>query len=185
MADVVIEVTEVELSEYLGLSTRRIRQLFKVGVIIKSQRGRYDLKRSVLGYINFIRQQETETNVSLEKLKVSKEATNLEHEKLKKRKTELQVLELEKKLHRSEDVEYFWNAMVLAAKSRLTTIPVKCAPILVGIEDRKEIQSILKREVAEALNEIADYDVEKFDADYGEEDGEDDTECETCVEATQ
>jgi phage terminase Nu1 subunit (DNA packaging protein) len=175
MADV-IEVTEVELSEYLGLSTRRIRQLFKEGVVIKSQRGRYDLKKSVLGYINSVRQQEKRLDDNLEKLKISKEATSLQHEQLKKRKTELQVQELEKKLHRSEDVEYFWNAMVLAAKSRLTSIPVKCAPILVGIEDRKEIQSILKREVAEALNEIADYDVEKFDANFGEEDGWDDTE---------
>ena len=175
MADV-IEVTEVELAEYLGLSTRRIRQLFKEGVVIKSQRGRYDLKSSVLGYINSIRQAEKKKDVDLEKLKISKEAEGLMHERLKKRITELKVQEMEKKLHRSEDVEYFWNTMVLAAKSRLTSIPVKAAPLLVGIEDRKEIQSILKREVAEALNEIADYDVEKFDMDYTEEDASDESE---------
>ena len=175
MADV-IEVTEVELAEYLGLSTRRIRQLYKDGVVIKSQRGRYDLKVSVLGYINSIRQDDRKNGADLEKLKISKEAESLMHERLKKRKTELVVLEMEKKLHRSEDVEYFWNAMVLAAKSRLTSIPVKCAPILVGIEDRKEIQSILKREVADALNEIAEYDVEKFDMNFEEEDSEDESE---------
>lgn len=171
MAD--IEVTEVELAEYLGLSTRRIRQLFKEGVVIKSQRGRYDLKKSVLGYINSIRQQEKQMDASLEKLKISKEATSLQHEQLKKRKTELQVQELEKKLHRAEDVEYFWNAMVLSAKSRLTSIPVKTAPLLVGIEDRKEIQAILKREVADALNEIANYDVDKFDSKFEEDEGDD------------
>ena len=174
MADV--EVTEVELAEYLGLSTRRIRQLFKEGVVIKSQRGRYDLKGSVLGYINSLRQQEKKMDSSLEKLKISKEATSLQHEQLKKRKTELQVRELEKKLHKAEDVEYYWNSMVLAAKSRLTAIPVKCAPVLVGIEDRKEIQSILKREVAEALNELADYDVDSFDVDYEDDDAGDDYE---------
>lgn len=168
MADVV-EVSEVELAEYLGLSTRRIRQLFKEGVVIKSQRGRYDLKQSVLGYINSIRQLDKKKDADLEKLKISKEAESLMHERLKKRMTELKVQELEKKLHRSEDVEFFWNSMVLAAKSRLTSIPVKCAPLLVGIEDRKEIQSILKREVAEALNEIADYDVDKFDLEFEDE----------------
>lgn len=164
----VIEVTEVDLAEYLGLSTRRIRQLVKEGVVIKSQRGRYDLKASVLGYINSIRQHEKKADI--EKLKISREAESLMHERLKKRMTELKVHEMEKKLHRSEDVEYFWNSMVLAAKSRLTAIPVKCAPILVGIEDRKEIQAILKREVADALNEIADYDVDKFDMEFEEED---------------
>lgn len=165
MADVV-EVTEVELAEYLGLSTRRIRQLFKEGVVIKSQRGRYDLKSSVLGYINSIRQQEKKKDVDLEKLKISREAESLMHERLKKRKTELEVLNLEKKMHTSEDVEYFWNAMVLAAKAKITSIPVKCAPILVGIEDRKEIQSILKREISEALSELANYDIDNFESDY-------------------
>lgn len=169
MADV-IEVTEVELAEYLGLSTRRIRQLFKEGIVIKSQRGRYDLKGSVLGYINSLRQAEKKMDASIEKMKISKEATTLQHEQLKKRKTELQVQEMEKKLHRAEDVEYYWNAMVLAAKSRLTAIPVKCAPVLVGIEDRKEIQAILKREVGDALNEIANYDVDQFDTDFEEDD---------------
>ena len=172
----VIEVTTVELAEYLGLSDRRIRQLEKEGIVIKSQRGRYDLKGSVLGYINSLRQQEKKMDASLEKLKISKEATSLQHEQLKKRKTELQVRELEKKLHRAEDVEYFWNTMVIAVKSRLTAIPVKCAPILVGIEDRKEIQAILKREVTDALNEIADYDVDQFDTEFEEEEGEDATE---------
>lgn len=171
-----IEVTEVELAEYLGLSTRRIRQLVKEGVVIKSQRGRYDLKRSVLGYINSIRQQENKAGADLDKLKISREAESLMHERLKKRKTELQVLEMEKKLHRSEDVEYFWNSMVLAVKSRLTAIPVKCAPLLLGIEDRKEVQAILKREVADALNELAEYDVEQFDRDFADEDTEDATE---------
>lgn len=161
-----IEVTEVELAEYLGLSTRRIRQLFKAGVVIKSQRGKYDLKNSVLGYINSIRQSETKKDADLEKLKISREAESLMHERLKKRKTELQVLNLEKKMHTSEDVEYFWNSMVLAAKSRITAIPVKCAPILVGIEDRKEIQTILKREVSDALNELANYNIDLFESDF-------------------
>lgn len=168
-----IEVTEVELAEYLGLSTRRIRQLYKDGVCIKSQRGRYDLKASIQGYIKSIKQEESKKGADLDKLKISKEAESLMHERLKKRMTELKVLEMEKKLHRSEDVEYFWNAMVLSAKSRLTAIPVKCAPLLVAIEDRKEIQAILKREVAEALNEIANYDVDKFDIDFTEEEAGD------------
>lgn len=168
----VIEVTEVELAEYLGLSDRRIRQLSKSGVVIKSQRGRYDLKASVQGYINSIRQDEKKLDANLDKLKLSKEATALQHEQLKKRKTELQVQEMEKKLHRAEDVEHFWNVMALAVKSRLTAIPVKCAPLLVGIEDRKEIQAILKREVTEALNEVSDYDVEQYAANLEDDDAD-------------
>lgn len=165
----VIEVTEAELAEYLGLSTRRIRQLFKEGIVIKSQRGKYDLKASVNKYINTLRDREKNQNENLEKLKISKEAETLMHERLKKRKTELVVLQMEKKMHTSADVEYFWNAMVMSAKSRLTSIPVKVAPSLVGLEDRKEIQTILKREVTEALSELANYDIEQFESEYADD----------------
>ena len=165
MADI-IEVTEVELAEYLALSTRRVRQLATAGVVVKSQRGRYDLKASILGYINTLRKEDKTKEENLEKLKTAQEAENLLHLKLKKRKTELEVLQLEKKMHTSEDVEYFWNAMVLAAKSKITAIPVKCAPVLVGIEDRKEIQAILNREVTEALRELANYDIDSFESDF-------------------
>lgn len=167
-----IEVTEKELSEYLGLSDRRIRQLFKQGIVIKSQRGKYDLKASVLGYVNSLRDKDKNRDEAMEKLKLTSEAEKLTHERLKKRKTELEVLKIEKKLHAQEDVEYFWNTMVLAAKSRITAIPVKVAPVLVGIEDRKEVQSILKMEIAEALNEISEYDVNKFDTEFEEEEDE-------------
>lgn len=169
MADI-IEISELDLAECLGLSGRRIRQLHKDDIVVKTQRGKYDLKASVKGYIKFIKDSEKSDGGNIEKLKMSKEAATLSHELLKKRKTELQVEQMEKKLHRAEDVEFFWNTMVLAAKSRLTAIPVKAAPLLVGIEDRKEVQAILKREISEALNEIANYDVNMFDVDF-----EDDT----------
>ena len=164
----VIEVTEIELADYLGLSDRRIRQLFKQGVVIKSKRGKYDLKASIKSYLNFLRSKDEEAkkNESLEKLKISKEAETLMHERLKKRKTELQVLQLEKKMHTSEDVEFFWNAMVMTAKSKITAIPVKCAPLLLGIEDRREAQAILKREIDAVLNELADYDIDLFESEY-------------------
>ena len=168
----ILEVTEAELAEYLGVTTRRIRQLSQEGIAIKSQRGKYDLKTSVQNYIGTLKDKDKNKNENLEKLKIAKEAETLTHEKLKKRKTELQVLQMEKKMHTSEDVEHFWNAMVLTAKSRLTAIPVKVAPILIGLEDRKEIQSILKREVSEALNELANYDAEQFESEYADDDDE-------------
>lgn len=166
--DEIIEVSEKELAEYLGLSGRRIRQLYKEGVVFKRKGGKYDLKKSVLEYIKFLRGSDKDEN--FEKVKLANEVEKLSHERLKKRKTEIQVMAIEKKMHAQEDVEYFWNTMVLAAKSKLTAIPVKCAPVLVGIENRKEIQAILKREINEALNEISEYDVNKFDSEPEESD---------------
>ena len=168
----IIEVTGVELAEYLGLSDRRVRQLHKEGVVHKTQRGTYDLKKSVLGYINQLRNTQTSNDETLEKLRIGSEAEKLSHEKLKKRKTELSVLQMERKLHAQEDVEFFWNTMAMAVKSRLLAIPVKLSPVLVGMEDRREVQSILKREIGDALNEIAEYDVEQYDTEFEESDDE-------------
>lgn len=164
-----LTVREMELAEYLGLSDRRVRDLVKLGVLDKNKDKTYNLKQNILAYINYVRGGEGKDE-TLEKLNIARAAETLSHEQLKKRKTELQVLSLEKKMHAQEDVEYYWNTMVLAAKSRLTAIPVKCAPVLVGIEDRKEVQSILKREISDALNEISEYDINQFDKDPEESD---------------
>ena len=55
----------------------------------------------------------------------------------------------------------------------------KVTPEVAGLEDRAEIQKILSREIADALNEIADYNPADFAGnepidDEGEEDGETD-----------
>lgn len=162
----VIEVTDKELAEYLGVSDRRVRMMVGEGIVVKVKAGRYDLKASVINYINAMKAAQKKNEESMDKIKLAKEAEGLTHERLKKRKTELQVLQLERKMHMQEDVEFFWNAMVVAAKGRISAIPVKVAPLIVGIEDRKEAQAILKREIDDALNELADYDIDQFDNEY-------------------
>lgn len=165
----IISVSEEDLADCLGVSERRVRQMVKEGIAVKVSAGKYDLKESAKRYIQTMKEKEKNQSQSLEKLKVAQAAETLMHEKLKKRKTELVVNEMEKKLHLASDVEEIWNTMVISAKSRITAIPVKVSPVLVGIEDVKEVQSILKREINECLNEISNYDVTKFDKDFEEE----------------
>ena len=162
-------VSEKDLADCLGVSERRIRQMVKEGIAVKVSAGKYNIKESAKRYIQTMKDKEKKQNQSLEKIKVAQAAETLMHEKLKKRKTELVVNEMEKKLHLASDVEEIWNTMVISAKSRITSIPTKIAPVLVGIEDAKEIQTILRREVNECLNEISNYDVSKFDKDFEDE----------------
>ena len=165
----IISVSETDLAECLGVSERRVRQMVKEGIAVKVSAGKYDLKESAKRYIQIMKDKEKNQSQSLEKLKVAQAAETLMHEKLKKRKTELVVNEMEKKLHLASDVEEIWNTMILAAKSRISSIPIKVSPVLVGIEDVKEVQTILRREVNDCLNEISNYDVSKFDKDFEEE----------------
>ena len=140
--------------------------MVKEGTVVKIKPGRYDLKASVANYINTLKESIDKKDVNAEKVKLSKELEGLKHEKLKARKTELQVLALEKKMHMAEDVEYLWNSMIAAAKGRINAIPTKCAPMVAGIEQTREIQAILKREIDDVLNQLADYDIDMFDSEY-------------------
>ena len=176
----IIEVTEIELAEMLGLSDRRIRVLANEGIVFKTKPARYDLKKSVNGYINFIKDTKKEEKQGIDKVKLAREAEGLMHDKLKKRKTELQVMQMEKELLFTKDVITIWTDFATMVKTKLLNIPTKLAPQIVGIEDATIIKKTITAEVTEALNEIADFDINKFeknlyfDEDEGAENGETD-----------
>ena len=162
-----MEVSTEQLANCLGITTRRVQLLAKESVVLKLRRGTYDLEKSVQGYITY----------KVESLEQSQEQKSLDeiradHERWKMRKTQLAVRLMEGKLHRAEDVERVWTQSAAAVRSRLLGIPVKAAPQVVGMEDAGEVQKILQREVAEALNEIAAYDPADFAAPLPLEDEE-------------
>ena len=170
-----MEVATDVLANCLGITPRRVQLLAKQGAVVKLRRGVYDLEKSVQSYITY----------KLESLEESQEQKSLDeiradHERWKMRKTQLAVRLLEGKLHRAEDVERVWSQSAAAVRSRLLGIPVKAAPQVAGMEDAGEIQQVLQREVAEALNEIAGYDPAEFadplPLEEDEADGDDDQE---------
>ena len=170
-----MEVATDVLANCLGITPRRVQLLAKQGAVVKLRRGVYDLEKSVQSYITY----------KLESLEEGQEQKSLDeiradHERWKMRKTQLAVRLLEGKLHRAEDVERVWSQSAAAVRSRLLGIPVKAAPQVAGMEDAGEIQQVLQREVAEALNEIAGYDPADFadplPLEEDEADGDDDQE---------
>ena len=170
-----MEVAADVLANCLGITPRRVQLLAKQGAVVKLRRGVYDLEKSVQSYITY----------KLENLEENQEQKSLDeiradHERWKMRKTQLAVQLLEGKLHRAEDVERVWTQSAAAVRSRLLGIPVKAAPQVAGMEDAGEIQQVLQREVAEALNEIAGYDPADFadplPLEEDEADGDDDQE---------
>ena len=154
-----MEVAADVLANCLGITPRRVQLLAKQGAVVKLRRGVYDLEKSVQSYITY----------KLESLEESQEQKSLDeiradHERWKMRKTQIAVRLMEGKVHRAEDVERLWTQCAAAVRSRLLGIPIKVSPEVAGIEDAGEIQKIIQREVAEALNELAVYDP----ADYAD-----------------
>lgn len=168
-----MEVNTQTLATCFGVTQRMIRQLVENGVVIRVKRGVYDLEGSIQAYIQYkiTEAKPKRQNMSLEQVKT-------EHEQLKMRKTELTVKLLESKLHKAEDVEKIWTDMASAVKTRLLAIPVKVSPEIAGIEDRAEIQKIISREIADALNEVAEYNPADFAQSLPEDETEEENEAE-------
>ena len=170
-----MEISTDDLARCLGITSRWVQRLARDQVLVKVKRGVYDLERSVQGYIEY----------RLESMEQGQEEKSLDeiradHEAWKMRKTQIAVRLMEGKVHRAEDVERLWTQSAAAVRSRLLGIPVKAAPQVAGMEDAGEIQQVLQREVAEALNEIAAYDPADFadplPLEEDEADGDDDQE---------
>jgi len=157
----IINVTADQLGEYLGLTGRRVRQLKTEGIVVGARNSHYDLKTSVKNYIEHLKEK-VEGRTS-DKIHNDIELEKLLHERIKKRKSELLVEQMEGKLHRAEDVGKVWGNMVVAIKARLQAIPIKTSPQLVDIDDINEVQAILKREIYDVLTELSDYDPAAFE----------------------
>ncbi|WP_198510291.1 hypothetical protein [Bacillus solitudinis] len=150
-------VTTKEMSEILGLSDRRIRQLENDGALVKITHGKFDLPASIRAYINHLN---TDT---VEELNKTEEEALWTRARRQKAELELQIMKGE--LHRSEDVKRVMNNMLGAFRARILAIPSKTAGPLQGKSDFNEIRGILKESVYEALTELSDYDPYVFYAE--------------------
>jgi len=160
----------------LGVTERTIYNLMNSGVVVKVGANKLDCIASVANYIAKMKEDEELKNQQPEKIKSMTEAVKLKHEQMKSRKTELQVLQMEGKLHYAEDVTALWNNSVVAVKSRLTAIGVKIAPQLKGELDITVIQDLIDREIFDALKEISDYDASAYEKDLNADDNDEERE---------
>lgn len=152
-------VTTKEISEILGLSDRRIRQLEAEGALVKITHGKFDLPASIRSYIEFL----NEKNSDEEELNKTVEEALWTRARRQKAELDLQIMKGE--LHRSEDVKRVMNKMLSSFRARILSIPTKTASLLIGQTEIPIIKDILKDTLYEALTELSDYDPHVFYAE--------------------
>ena len=180
-----VEVTQKALAECLGITPRQVRNLKQEGLFqLKEGQKKYNLEKCIQEYIQFKVNDETGRRTVVDKEKVS-----AEHEEVKKEISALKLRKLRRELHESADVESYLMDMLLSFRSRLEALPQKAAMQIMGVTDLNEVIAVLRKIVAEALNELSDYDPDKIDGQQqgtyeqdiedledGEEDGVDEPE---------
>ena len=148
------------IAKIFGVSARRIEQLKADGIIKGSGKPtKYDLLPTIQAYIRFLSdkayaREKKETLAVLEEQKLQAE---VDIKKAKAETAQLELKELQGKMHRAEDVEKIFTGHVLFLRSLLLAMPGKLAVDLSGEHTAAEQAERVKREVYYILNNLSEY----------------------------
>ena len=150
------------IAKLFDLDVRRVQQLAKEGILpAASQRPyKFDLLPTVKAYIRYLRDRangkeaKTADTVKAEADKLRAEA-DLKQSKAKI--AEIQLKELEGKMHRSEDVEALTNDLVYTARSMIMALPGRLAMDVVQAGSANEASALIRTECYKILDELAGY----------------------------
>jgi phage terminase Nu1 subunit (DNA packaging protein) len=146
--------TQRELAEHLDLSTKRISELIRDG-ILPSKMGRSPLNLDVcrIAYISYLRKlggynkRSGGGDIAEEKTRLTKAQAD---------KAELEVSELEGQLIPAQLVQDTWTDFVANARAKLLALPSKIAHQVIALDKYAEAELLIKENVHDALSELAE-----------------------------
>ena len=150
------------IAKLFGVTERRVQQMAKDGIIPAAQQRPYkfDLLPTVQSYIKHLsdkangKEQKSTDTVQAEADKLRAEA-DLKQSKAKI--ADMQLKELEGKMHRSEDVEAMTNDLVYTVRSMIMALPGRLAMDVVQLTNANEASALIRSECYKILNELAGY----------------------------
>lgn len=132
------------IADLLSLTPQRIRQLVNEGIIPDGKKGKYDLKITVVAYLEYLRSMvkgRDDSKATHEKKKLQKEA----------RLKELAVQKLEGKLVDAADVEREAFNAGRQIRDSITNLSDRLAPLLAVESDPDKVFKIMSEEIRKVL----------------------------------
>ena len=167
-----VYLTKKDLADAAGYSYRQLqnidnampdnKKLFK-----KGEGGKYDLAFFVQAWVAYNVDQELGGDSE------DLDAVKARHERIKTKKTKLEVRRMEGRLVDVQDVRRLWSDIANTVKQSLLHLPSTIAPMVQGMDNIEVINNIIHGEINNALNALADTPLPDYAAD---DDGEDETE---------
>lgn len=153
------------IAKIFGVSTRRVEQLKAEGIIKgQGKPTKYDLLPTIQAYIKYLsdkangrEKKMTDAQLETDKLEAEKRIKTAKAEM-----AEMELAELQGKLHRAEDVEAITTDHVLFLRSMLMAMPGKLAVDLAGDHTAAEQADVVRKEVHHILEQLAGY---RYDPD--------------------
>ncbi|MDY5501593.1 MAG: protoporphyrinogen oxidase [Gemmiger sp.] len=154
--------TSAQVARVFRMTSKNVQRLTADGVLetVETPRGRrYDWDKTVEMYVAYLSdkangREKKETTAELEEAKLRAE---VDIKEAKAKAAQMELKELQGKMHRAEDVEAIMTDHVLFLRSMLMAMPGKLAVDLSGNHTAPEQADRVKREVYFVLNALADY----------------------------
>jgi phage terminase Nu1 subunit (DNA packaging protein) len=158
-------MTTDEVAKYLGVTTARVSQLKRDGVITPLPSG--SRKEG-----DFYKPLETFIKTSRHYRELSDSRSSRETEEMKKarerqlisraKKEELELSEFEGELHKTEDIERVMGAVLTRLRINLLSISKGVAPQLRNQNDESVIVGKIHERIVRALNEVVNLDLDEL-----------------------
>lgn len=163
-------MTKKQLAEVAGYTYRRLHDI-DMGLpdgeklFVKSEDGKYDLAYFVQRWVKYNISNEVDNDKSLDDVKA-------EHEQVKMRKTELEVMRIEGLLVDVYEVKKLWGDIAHTVMQTMLRLPTLVAAQVTGLKSKDEVARIIDSEIRNALESIADTPLPSESIQITEEDTE-------------
>lgn len=166
MKDPLSMVSGPVLAEMIGVTPRHLSNLEKAGAVVKLERGGYDLRKSVRGMCQYLRDQ-----------KEKGDGTTYEADKARKMAADADLAEIEAakaagKLIDTRLIRRRWESAVVACRTKLLTIPDRAAPKVIVAPSLDAAKKTLADEISDALESLTEVKHEPDEIDATEAEGE-------------
>lgn len=168
MADIKSEFVKVEvIAQVFQMTVRRVQQLTQEGIIqtVEIQQGkrkfrRYDLIPTIMQYIKYLSDKANgrEQRQSVTDKEDAKLQAEVDLKTAKAKIVQLELDELEGRMHSADDVESMTTDLVLAVRSALLSLPGQLSVDLADVSNAAEISEIIKKTVNDILNDLSKYE---------------------------
>ena len=141
------------IAKLLDITDRHLRRLVSEGILIRDdgKRGRYPITNVTL-YIKYLRErafgnEAKETDLQTERTRLAKAQAD---------RTEMEVGQLQLSLIKTNEVIDKWSELIGNCRAKLLNTPAKIAHLVIAAEDYATAEEIIRTEIHEALNELAE-----------------------------
>lgn len=156
-------MTKKELASLAGYTYRRLYDIDRElpqgkKLFVPNESGKYDTAQFVQNWVRYNVDNNNGDDLTLDDAKTI-------HEKVKTRKTELEVAKMEGNLVDVIDIKRLWGNIANTVMQNMTRLPSKIAPMVVSMQNIEVVTSIIDDEIRKVLTQISETPLPSYTKD--------------------